>query len=96
LIVFKSASGLQDRAMTHKFSRRPLTTQARVRSRPRQLEIVMDMLALGQVSPKYFGFPMSVSIHYCPIPTWILKKDEQAKGKEKQSSLDIGKHWAEK
>jgi len=54
LIVFKRASGLQGRAMAHKFSRRPLTTQARVRSRPRTLEIVMRMLALGQVSPRVY------------------------------------------
>jgi len=53
-MVFKRASGLQGRAMAHEFGLRPLTTQERVRSRPRPLEIVMDMLALGQDSLQVF------------------------------------------
>jgi len=86
LIVFKRASGLQGRAMAHEFSCRPLTTQARVRSRSRSrsrpLEIVMDMLVLGQVSPRVFRLSIA-SINPLLPHAWVLKKDKQAKGKEK-------------
>jgi hypothetical protein len=30
---------------------------------------VVDKVALGQVFPEYFGFPLSISFHPCPI-TW--------------------------
>jgi hypothetical protein len=34
---------------------------------------VVDKMALGQVFPKYFGFPLSVSFHRCSI-TWKNEK----------------------
>jgi hypothetical protein len=40
--------------MAHEFRRQPLTTQASIRSRPIPIVTMMDMLALGQVSPGVF------------------------------------------
>jgi len=95
-MVFKRSSGLQGRAMAHEFSRRPLTTQARVRSRPGSLEIVIDMLALGQVSPRVFR--LSNVIINPLLPHAYLHLKERRGGERKGKSnhlLDIGRPWAE-
>jgi hypothetical protein len=34
---------------------------------------MVDKVALGQISPQYFGFPLSISFHWCSI-TWKNEK----------------------
>lgn len=82
--MFKRAAGLQGRAMAHEFSRRPLTTQARVRSRCRLLEIVMDLLVLGQVSPRVFRLS-NVSVNPL-LPHAFLNLKERQAGERKRKS----------
>jgi hypothetical protein len=55
--------------MAQAVSRRPPTAEARVRSRLSPCGgFVVDKVALGQVfPPEYFGFPLSVSFHWCSI-----------------------------
>jgi hypothetical protein len=59
--------------MAQAISRRPLTAEARVRSQVSPFGIWVDKVALGQVFPEYFGFPLSVLFHLCSI-TWKNEK----------------------
>ena len=72
--------------MANGFSRRLLTTQARVRSRSRSrpLETVMDMLVLGQVSPRVFRLS-NVSVNPL-MPHACLNLKERQAGERKGKS----------
>jgi hypothetical protein len=39
------------------------------------LKFLLDEVTLGQVFPKYFGFPLSLSFHRCSITRKNEKKD---------------------
>jgi hypothetical protein len=54
--------------MAQAVSRRPLTAEFRV-----HVAFVVDKMALVQVFPEYFGFPLSISFHRCSI-TWKNEK----------------------
>jgi hypothetical protein len=57
-------------AMIQTVSRRPLTAEARVRSRVSPCGICGGQSGTGTGFPaEYFGFPLSVSFHRCSI-TW--------------------------
>jgi len=96
-MVFKRASGLQGRAMAHELSRRPLITQAGVQCRPRPLDIVMDMPALGQDSVRVFRLS-NVSINPLLPHVYLNLKERRADERKGNSNhlLNTGKHWAEK
>jgi hypothetical protein len=56
------------RAMAQAVSRRPLTAEARVRSRVRLCGIYGGQSVTGTgFSPEYFCFPLSISFHRCSI-----------------------------
>jgi hypothetical protein len=62
------------RAMTQAVSRRPLTTEVRVRSRVSPCDICRGQSGTGTgFSPEYFGFPLSISFHRYSI-TWKNEK----------------------
>jgi hypothetical protein len=51
------------RDLAQAVSRRPSTAAAPIRARVRSCWIVIDRVALGQVSSEYFGFPCQFAIH---------------------------------
>jgi hypothetical protein len=54
-------------------NRRPLTAEARVRSRVSPCGICGEQSGIGTFFPEYFGFPMSISFHRCSI----IRKNEK-------------------
>jgi hypothetical protein len=63
------------RAMAQAVSRRPLTAQARVRSRGSvHVGFVVDKVTLGQVSPRVLWFLLSISFRRYSITRKIEKK----------------------
>jgi hypothetical protein len=62
--------------MAQAVSRRPLTTEDRVRSRVSPCGICGGQSGTGTgFFPKYFGFPLLVSFHRCSI-TWKNEKTD--------------------
>jgi hypothetical protein len=59
------------RAMAQAVSRRPLTAEARVRSRFSHVGFVVDKVALGQVSPRVFRFS---PVNFIPPVLHYLEK----------------------
>jgi hypothetical protein len=61
---------MEGRAMAQAVSRRPVTAEARVRSRVSPCRICGGQSGTGTgFFPEYFGCPLSVSFHRCSI-TW--------------------------
>jgi hypothetical protein len=61
--------------MAHTVSRRPLTAEARVRSRLHPFGICGGQSGTGtSFFPEYFGFPLSISFHRCSITRKKRKK----------------------
>jgi hypothetical protein len=68
-IYRRVASGM-GRAMAQAVSRRPLTAEARVRSRGQSMwDLWWTKWHWDRFFPKYFGFSLSISFHRCSI-TW--------------------------
>jgi hypothetical protein len=56
------------RAMAQAVSRRPLTTEARVRSQSQSMwDLWWTKWHWDRLFPEYFGFPPSISFHRCSI-----------------------------
>jgi hypothetical protein len=53
--------------MAQAFSCRPPTAEIRV------VGVVVGKVAMGQVFPEHFGFPLAIPFHRCPI-TWKRTK----------------------
>jgi hypothetical protein len=53
--------------MAQAFSRRPLTAEARVRSRVSPCGMCWTKLHWDRFFPEYLGFPLSISFHRCSI-----------------------------
>ena len=50
---------------------------------------VVDNVALGQVFlPQYFGLPLSISFHRCPI-TWKMKKTDHLSSSSQSYKISL-------
>jgi uncharacterized membrane protein len=70
LVMLLPLTHIVGRAIAQAVSRRPPTSEARVRSQVSQRGICGGQSGTGTgFPPDYFGFPLSISFHRCSI-TW--------------------------